>query len=143
MSKKENALFTGTSESSTVDDFMQNLNHPMIDDIQYLRAMILNFDKTIGEGIFWNGPTFFYTGNMPAFEPKEYKRYLLGINFYKQDAIRLIFLQGAFVNDPNKIMEGDFKDGRRIITIKSKEEIDKLRDYLELIIKELIELMNK
>ena len=42
-----------------------------------LREVILTTDASIGEEIFWNAPTFFYTGEMKPFDPKEYKRYII------------------------------------------------------------------
>jgi hypothetical protein len=99
MAKKENNLTLGISETNVVDAYMQTLQHPLADVAAYIRQLILSFDKTIGEGIYWNVPTFYYTGTMPAFNPKEYKRYIVGFVFNKKDCIRLVFLRGADVVD--------------------------------------------
>jgi hypothetical protein len=88
-----------------------------------------------------NGPTFYFMGKMKPFAPKEYKRYLVGFNFFKQDAIRLIFLRGADAKDTTQILEGDYKDGRRILTFKNMEEVKKHEVALKKIIKELLKLM--
>ncbi len=42
----------------------------------HLRNIILSTDKEIGERIKWNNPSFYYTGEMKPFDPKEYKREL-------------------------------------------------------------------
>lgn len=143
MAKKESNLTLGISEPQKVDEFIDNLIHPLLDLVQYIRSFILGIDKSIGEGIYWNGPTFFYTGKMQPFDPKEYKRYIVGINFYKQDSIRLIFLKGADATDPTGILEGDYKDGRRIASFKSIENLKSKEKELKNIIKQLVKLMDK
>ncbi len=139
--KKETDLTTGISQPENVEKFMNSLIHPLYDTAKYLREMILSIDKTIGEGIFWNAPTFYFTGQMKQFDPKEYKRYIVGFNFYKKDTIRLIFLKGADATDPNALFEGDYKDGRRIISYKSIHEVKKSEIALRNIVKQLIQLM--
>jgi len=142
-SKKENGLAAGISEPHLVDGFMANLQHPLLDVAKYIRHSILQADKAIGEGIYWNVPTFYYTGKMEPFNPKEYKRYIVGFNFYKQDAIRLIFLRGAGLADPTRILEGDFKDDRKIVTVTSTEDFTRKEAAFKDIIKQLLELMGK
>lgn len=136
--KKEINLTTGISEPEIVDAFMLKLKHPLLDMIKYLRALILSADKSIGEGIYWNAPTFYYTGKMKPFSPKDYKRYIVGFNFYKQDAIRLIFLRGADANDPKGLLTGEFKDKRKLISFQSMEQVKKAEADLKKIIKDLI-----
>jgi len=142
MSKKEPGLTTGVSEPEAVDEFMNALKHPMADVMQYLRESILSIDKTIGEGIFWNAPCFFYTGKMKPFNPKDYKRYIVGFNFFKQDTGRLIFLRGADAADPTGILEGDYKDGRRLVLIKSIDDAKRKEKDLKKIVKQLLKLID-
>ncbi len=141
--KKETNLTLGISEPEKVDNFLNNLDYPLLDVIKYIRTFILSIDKNIGEGIYWNVPTFYFTGKMEPFNPKEYKRYIVGFNFFKKDCIRLIFLKGAFVNDAAKILEGDYKDGRRIVNIFSIEDFNQKEKALKKIIKELITFIKK
>jgi hypothetical protein len=141
--KKETNLSIGISEPEIVDEYMGKLKHPLFDLVQYLRTFILNIDKTIGEGIYWNAPTFYFTGKMKPFNPKEYKRYIVGFNFYKQDTIRLIFLKGADATDPTGILEGDYKDGRRIASFKNIGELKSKEIELKKIIKQLLKTMDK
>ena len=141
--KKENNLATGVSEPELVDEFMRKLKHPLFDLVEYLRAFILSIDKTVGEGIYWNAPTFYYTGKMKQFDPKEYKRYIVGLNFYRQDAIRLIFLRGADATDPTGLLEGDYKDGRRIVSLKSIDDLKNKEGELKKIVKQLLKLTDR
>ena len=141
--KKETDLTAGISQPEKVDDFISKLQHPMKDVVQYLRSTLLSTDKTIGEGIFWNAPTFYFTGKMKPFDPKTYKRYLVGFNFYKQDTIRLIFLRGADATDKTGLLEGDYKDGRRIISYKGLAHVKETEEEFKKIIKQLLKQMDK
>lgn len=139
--KKENGLATGVSESDMVLDYMKKLEHPLKNLVETIRQSILSTDKSIGEGIYWNAPTFYYTGKMKPFDPKKYMRYVVGFNFYKQDTLRLIFLRGANAADPKGIMEGDYADGRRIVSIQSPEDFKKKEPELKKIIRQLVAQM--
>ncbi len=136
--KQGNALYTGTSEPDTVDAYMKQLKHPLHNVATELRRIILKADKRIGEGIFWNAPTFYFTGEMEPFDPKTYKRYIVGFNFFKQDTLRLIFLRGAEVKKHGGLLTGDYTDGRRIALFRSLAEVKKNEKALTAIIKELI-----
>src|ERR1700745_2453578 len=94
------------SETGKVDAYMQQLKHPMVKEIEALRQIILSTNKEIGEEIKWNAPTFFYTGKMKPFDPKEYKRYIIVFNLYKKDSVLLVFPTGAVVNDKTGLLEG-------------------------------------
>jgi hypothetical protein len=139
--KKETNLTAGISEPGKVDEFMDNFTYPLHDLVQYVRELILSTDKKIGEGIFWKAPVFYYTGKMKPFDPKEYRRYIVGFNFFKKDSVRLIFLKGANANDNSGLLEGDYKDGRRLAIFESIEDVEKKGKELKKIIKQLIKLM--
>jgi hypothetical protein len=129
---------TKPSEPEVVDAFMKKLKHPMKDTAEALREIILSADKTIGEGIAWNAPSFFYTGKMKPFNPKEYKRFILVYNFLKKDCLRVIFLKGALANDTSGLLEGDYADGRRLAFFYSVEDVNKKKKDLQKIIKTLV-----
>jgi len=122
---------------------MKALEHPMKDAASALRQIILSTGKTIGEEIFWNAPAFFYTGEMKPFEPKEYKRYIVGFNFYKKDCIRLIFLTGAKLNDTSGLLEGDYADGRRLAVFYSMEDVKSKEKNLQKLVKKWLKLVDK
>ena len=136
--KTEPNITTGISEPDIVDEFMQTLNYPLKDVLQYLREFILSIDKKIGEGIFYNAPVFYYTGTMKPFNPKDYKRYIVGSNLFKKDTLRMIFLRGANAQDPTNILEGDYKDGRRLLSFKSIDDVKSKEKAMKSIIKELV-----
>jgi len=140
---KENNLAKGVSEPEKVDDFMASLNHPMKDVATYLREVIMSIDKKIGEGIYWNAPTFYYTGTMKPFAPKDYKRYIVGFVFNKKDCIRIVFLRGAAVADPTNLLEGTYTDGRRLSVFTSVDDVKAKEKALKNIIKELIKRIDE
>ncbi|MBS4063832.1 MAG: DUF1801 domain-containing protein [Chitinophagaceae bacterium] len=142
MAKKQTNLTLGISEPEKVDEFMKNLKHPMKNSVAFIRSVILSADKRIGEGIYWNAPTFYFTGEMKPFDPKEYKRYIAGFVFNKQDCIRMVFLQGASVTDKSQILEGDFKDGRKLVVFDSFEDVKRKEADLKKVVKELIKQMS-
>ncbi|MEI9910495.1 MAG: DUF1801 domain-containing protein [Bacteroidota bacterium] len=136
--KKETNLSAGISEPGKVDEFMSKLKHPLSGVAEYLRNCILSTDKKIGEGIYWNAPAFYYTGKMKPFDPKDYKRYIVGFNLFKKDCIRLIFLRGAGVTDKSGLLEGDYKDGRRLALFYSLDDAKAKEKDLKKIIKQLL-----
>jgi hypothetical protein len=93
---------------------MKTLEHPRSDVVKALRQIILETNPTIGDEVKWNALTFFYMGPMKPFNPTKYKHYLVVLNLFKKDCIRLAFWGGAKVNDMSGLLKGDYKDGRRL-----------------------------
>ncbi len=140
--KAKNGLYTGHNESANVDKYMNDLDHPMKDCLDYLRQFILSVDKNIDEGIYWNAPVFYYMGSMAEFDPKEYKRYIIGANLFKKDCLRMIFLTGSKLTDKTGILEGDYKDGRRLLSFANIEEVKQKEKAIKVLIKEWIKLVD-
>ena len=110
--------------------------------VETIRRIILSTDKEIGERIKWNNPSFYYTGEMKPFDPKEYKREMIVFNLFK-GRILFVFPSGAKVNDRSGLLEGDYKDGRRIIIFKDMEDVKAKEKALRSIIKEWLKLVDK
>jgi hypothetical protein len=134
---------TKLSNSEQVAIYMQNLQHPMLEVIEELRKIIKESHPEMEEIIAWNVPTYNYAGDMKPFNPKEYKRYIMGFNLFKKDCIRLIFLTGAKLTDTTKILEGDYKDGRRLVSFNSMEDVKAKKQALQDLIKEWINLVEQ
>jgi hypothetical protein len=129
------------SQSEMVDAYMQKLNQPMKKVAQLLREIILSAHKYVGEEIAWNAPSFYYTGSIQPFTPKEYKRFIVGLNFYKKDCIRIIFLTGSKLNDTTGFLTGDYADGRRLAHFYSEEDVLKNKLILKKMIKNWIDMV--
>jgi hypothetical protein len=135
------SLSTKPSTPEQVDQYLRRLKHPLVAVVQKLRQIILKTDPSIGEEIKWNAPTFFYTGKMEPSDPKEYKRYMVIFNLFKQDCVRLVFWRGAAADDQSGFLEGDYADGRRLAIFHSEKDVQsrkkKLQDTLKLQLKNM------
>jgi hypothetical protein len=141
--KPRQAALTKPSEPQKVDAFMQGLTHPLAKVVEALRKIILSTDREIGEEIKWNAPTFFYSGEMKASDPKEYRRYLIVFNLYRKDCVRLVFPSGARVNDKFGLLEGDYADGRRLALFHNMEEVISKKAPLQSAIRKWLETLDK
>lgn len=121
---------------------IQKLETELAKTVEAIRKIILNTDKEIGERIKWNNPSFYYIGEMKPFDPKEYKREIAVFNLFK-GRIMLVFPSGAKVNDTSGLLEGDYKDGRKVAIFKDLKEVKlKEKDLLD-IIKAWLKLVEK
>jgi hypothetical protein len=136
-------LHTKASEPEKVDAYMSRLKHPLAKVVEDLRQIILSTDEEIGEEIKWNAPTFFYAGKMKPTNPKEYRRYIVVFNLFKQDCIRLVFPSGAKVKDASGLLEGDYADGRRLAMFYSSKDVKSKAKALRAVIAQWLKLLEK
>jgi len=125
-----------------VTEHIQKIDPSIRDVIEMLRQIILGTSSEIAEQIKWNNPSFYYTGEMAPFDPKEYKRDIIVMNLYKK-RIMLVFPGGAKINDTSGLLEGDYKDGRRLAIFKDMADVKAKADALQGIIKQWLSLMDK
>lgn len=134
---------TQASEPKKVDAYMSRLKHPLAKVVEDLRQIILSTDEEIGEEIKWNAPTFFYAGKMKPTNPKEYRRYIVVFNLFKQDCIRLVFPSGAKVKDASGLLQGDYADGRRLAMFYSSKDVKSKAKALRAVITQWLKLLEK
>jgi hypothetical protein len=139
-SKKE--TLPKLSDQEQVTAHIQKLEPGFGKLIETLRQIILSTDNSISERIKWNNPSFYYSGEMKPFDPKEYKREIIVLNLFKE-RIMLVFPGGAKLNDPTGLLEGDYKDGRRTVVLKELEDILAKKKVLQGVIKEWLSLVDK
>ncbi len=130
------------TDAEQVSAHIEKLEPAIGEIVEYLRQIILDTDSEIGERIKWNNPSFYYTGEMPEFDPKEYKRDMIVMNLHK-GKIMMVFPSGAKVNDTSGLLEGDYKDGRRIAFIKDMDDAKARKNDLQIIIKTWLQLIEK
>ena len=128
---------------AAIDLYIQMLEQPLADLVQSIRQVILSTDPVIGEQIKWNAPSFFYQGEMQPFDPKEYKRDIIVLNLRQKGHVLLVLPTGAKVTDSWGILEGDYKDGRRMVTIKSVDELEVKKEQLQKVINAWLQLVKK
>ena len=134
---------TKPSEPDKVDAYMKDLKHPLAGVAIALREIILKTDPEIGEEIKWNAPAFFYSGELPPVKPKEYKRHIVVFNFYKQDCIRLVFPSGSRIKDKSGLLEGDYRDGRRLAVFHNMREVESRKETLQQIARQWLATLDK
>ena len=130
------------SDSEQVTAHIKKLERTLGKTVETIRQIILSTDKEIGERIKWNNPSFYFTGEMKPFDPKEYKREIVVLNLYK-GRIMLVFPNGANVNDKTGLLTGDYKDGRRITIFTDMKDIKSKEKDLQKIIKDWLKLVDK
>lgn len=116
-----------------VTTFLNELNHPFIDEINQLRQLILSANSDLTENIKWNGPNY---------RDGDDDRITMRIHPPKKQ-VQLIFHRGAKKQEQPKDKLIDDKSGlliwkendRAISTFSSKEEIESRKS-------ELIEIIN-
>ncbi len=134
---------TKPSEPAQVEAYLQALQHPLAEVLAALRQVILKTDPTIGEEIKWNAPTFFYVGEMPPTDPKEFRRILIVSNVYKQDSIRLVFWGGDRATDPTGLLSGDYPDGRRLASFTSLADVKAKQKALQSVVRQMLATLEK
>jgi hypothetical protein len=133
---------TKLSVSEQVTEHIQKLEPTIANTIEYIRQLILNTDSEIAERIKWNNPSFYFNGEMAPFDPKEYKRELIVMNLHK-GKIMLVLPSGAKLNHESNILEGDYKDGRRLVNFTDLEDVKSKENILKTLIKEWISLLER
>ncbi len=130
------------SDTESVTACIQKLPAPFAELIESIRKIILSANAEIGEQIKWNSPSFFYTGEIKPFNPKEYKRDIVVLNLHKGYPL-LVFPSGAKINDTSGLLEGKYTDGRRLVTIMNSEDLKHKEDALIKLIREWLALVEK
>ena len=130
------------TDTEQVTEHIQKLDQSIVETIQTLREIILKTDKAIGERIKWNNPSFYYTGEMQPFDPKEYKREIIVFNLFK-NRVMLVMPSGATINDTSGLLEGDYKDGRRLIIFKDLKDVKAKEKKLQAALKKWLALVDQ
>lgn len=119
----------------------QNYPHPF-SRLYSTCGSVLSIDGEIAKHIKWNSPAFYYSGEIKAFDPKEYKRDILVMNLRK-DKIMCVLPTGMNIKTNVDILEGDYADGKRMIYFKDLEDIQQKESKLRATIKEWLSLIEK
>ncbi len=124
-----------------VNEYVSTLESNEQEFVNQLRQLILAIDPEIREHIKWNSSAFFYSGEMEAFDAKEYKRDLLVVNLHRGKFL-LVFPTGAKI--PDAILKGkNYPDGRKIVTLDKIEDLQKMESNIQSGIKNWISQIEK
>ena len=130
------------STEEQVSEYIQKLDSGTAKAVNEIRRIILSASPEIGEQIKWNSPAFYYTGEMKAFDPKEYKRDIAVVNLHK-GRLMIVFPTGAKVEDKSGLLEGDYKDGRRVVTYKNADDVLLKEKALVKVVKKWLALIER
>ena len=122
---KQKTASDGTKE---VNDFMKKLEHPLKNEIELVRTIILESDPSILEQVKWNAPSFRNTEDFVTF------------NVRPVDKIHLVFHHPSIVQIKSDLLEGEYKD-RRMLYLGNRAEIDAARTEIQRIIRQSVKLM--
>jgi hypothetical protein len=130
------------SEKEQVTQRIQKLDPETGKVVEIIRSIILETSGEIAERVKWNNPSFYYTGEMQDFDPKEYKRDIAVFNLHK-GRIMLVFPSGAKVNDSSGLLEGNFADGRKIVIFKDLNDVKSKENNLRDVIGKWLNMVEK
>lgn len=130
------------SDSEKVAQHIQLLPLSIQPTVEYLRSMILSIDPAIAEHIKWNSPAFYYSGEMKSFDAKEYKRDILVIHI-RNEKILCVLPTGMSIQKHTEVLEGNYTDGRRMISIKNLDDLRSKETEIVNALKEWISLIDK
>jgi hypothetical protein len=135
---KKNTL----TDTEQVTAHIQALDSALAATVTALRNIILSTDTEIGEQIKWNSPSFYYTGAMKPFDPKEYKRDIVVMNLHRGQ-IMLVFPTGARISDNTGLLEGSYTDGRRIAKFRDLEDVQARSGALQTLIRDWLSTVER
>ena len=116
------------NHTDKVDEFLENLSHPLKAEIEAVRSIIKGVNKNINEEIKWNAPSFNYQG-----------KYLVTFNLRDAQRIHLVFHNPHIPKVKSELLEGDYAD-RRMMYLADMRDVKKKKPMLEKILKDLIKL---
>lgn len=108
-----------------VTQWFKSCENPKSDEMEAIRNIILNANKVITEDIKWKAPNFMFNGNMCSFNPKT------------KSHVNLTFHNGAELNDPKGLLEGDAKQVR-VVKFKDFAEIKSKKRGLEMLVNDWV-----
>lgn len=116
------------SDEELVNDWMQQLEHPLKVEIDTVRTIIKQSNSSIKERIKWNAPSYYSTEDIVTF------------NHRATQHVHLIFHHPSIVKIKSALLEGDYKD-RRMLYLPNMKAIKANKKELQRIIQESVQLI--
>ena len=131
-----------SKQKEVVDLLIAKKPDELIKTINKIRQIVLEIDPLISEQVKWNSPSFFYTGELKSTNAKEYPRDIVVLNL-NRGYVLMIFPSGAKIQNHEDFLEGDYKDGRRMLPIKDYHSLIEKQEKLVSAIKQWITQIDK
>ncbi|MFN8411135.1 MAG: DUF1801 domain-containing protein [Anaerolineales bacterium] len=116
------------SRTDKVDEFLENLSHPLKAEVEAVRSIIKGVNTDINKEIKWKAPSFNYKG-----------KYLVTFNLRDEKRIHLVFHNPQISKVKSKLLEGEYKD-RRMMYFSDMKDIEIKKAELEKILRQLVTL---
>ncbi len=138
MSTKPTRTKHATPEDTTqaVDELMKSLVHPAKEQIQALRAIVLEVDPSVTEGVKWNAPSFrtteyFATTNLRTKEG-------IGVVLHFGAKVRDVAGVRDTIDDPERLLKWLAKD-RATVAFASMREQSAQKSAFQAILRQWIQ----
>jgi len=118
------------AKAQSIDDYLAAFDHPLLDAITEVRAIVSAHSPEIVEQVKWNAPTFSYRNE-----------YLLTMHVKALDRVMLIFHNAVTPQVTSTILEGDYADGRRMAYFTDLADVRARRAELDDVLAQLIVLL--
>jgi uncharacterized protein YdhG (YjbR/CyaY superfamily) len=117
------------TDEEQVEQFMEDLKHPLKAEINAVRDIIKGSNIKLQERVKWNAPSYHYEGtDLVTFNPRSQKN------------VHLVFHNIAIVKVKSELLEGTYKD-RRMTYFNDMAEVKKHKKELARIMQEYIKLL--
>jgi hypothetical protein len=117
-------------KKQSVNEFMSALDHPLKEEMEAVRRIILGVHPGITEQIKWAGPCFTYQDYLVTFNPRA------------KNHVHLVFHNGAVLHDSTGLLEGNYID-RRMAYFRNMDEVNAKQPALESVVREWIRIMDQ
>ena len=119
-------------KAESAAQFMEKLEHPLKEEIEAVRAIILDSGEGITEHIKWNAPSFVYGGEDRV-----------TFRLHPPNRIQLVFHRGSKVKDSKDFKFEDHTgllewvaSDRAVVTFHNMEEVEAKRNALKKVVRE-------
>jgi uncharacterized protein YdhG (YjbR/CyaY superfamily) len=117
------------TDEEQVEEWMNNLEHPLKAEINAVRQIIKESNSDIKERIKWNAPSYYTSADIVTF------------NHRATDHVHLIFHHPTIVKIKSPLLEGDYKD-RRMLYLPDMKAVKANKKELQRIVNESVQLIN-
>ncbi len=124
-----------SNQNEEVNQFMEQLEHPLKNEINTIRAFILNSNNEIAENIKWNAPNFSYKG-----EDR------ITFKLFPYTSIQLIFHRGSKVKDTKDFSFTDssgllkwITDDRAMLTLAELSDVETKKKIIIQVVQEWLD----
>lgn len=128
--KRKKSAGPAAGDTVKVNEFMNQLDHPLKAEMEAVRTILLNANPKIAERVKWNAPSYYYKEDIATFNPRA------------KQHIHVVFHYAPVVDIESDLLKGDYKD-RRMVYLRTMSEVENNKAALENIMNELIGILDE